>query len=70
MKLSALVNTSIPNGSIRCDSCLKTHKAGDASHTLIGVIPNFQFCPRKHKFSTWTELAMPRNFIKINLERD
>jgi len=70
-KLLDLVGTSIPSGSIRCDSCLKTHKAQDDSHTLIGIIPNFQFCPKAGKFTTWTQLAIPRNFLSIpNLERD
>jgi hypothetical protein len=71
LKLSELIGTAIPTGSIRCDSCLKTHKARDGSHALIGVLPNFQFCVRAGKFTTWTQLAIPHNFLSIpNLERD
>ena len=69
MRLSDLVGTALPTGNIRCDNCLKTHKPQDDSHLLMGIIPNLQFCPTAGKFATWTELAIPRNFIKIDLER-
>ena len=70
MKLSDLIGTALPQGSIRCNDCLKTHTPQDDSHLLMGIIPNLQYCPKSSRFASWTELAIPRNFIKINLERD
>jgi len=65
LKLSEMVNTAVPTRMIRCDDCLQTHSPTDDSHTLMGVIPGFQFCPCKGKFATWTQLAIPSNFIII-----
>lgn len=69
-QVKTLVNTEIPSGAIRCDSCLKTHQAQDETHQYIGLLPNVQFCPRVKKFTTWTQLAIPNNFIRIPVDAD
>ena len=64
--LKDLVNTAIPSGDIRCDACMKTHSSdSDNSHYMVNVFPGFEFCAFRSKFTTWTQLAVPNNFLVI-----